>query len=474
MSREKSPVLRRTKIVCTIGPASQSENVLTGLVRAGMDVARLNFSHGDYQFHADTIARIRRIARRLRRNVAILQDIQGPKIRVGWIEHDQVQLQTGRRVTLTSGSIVGNAARIPVDFRSLERIVRKGDRIMMGDGEIELEAIRVGREVECRVAAGGVLASHKGIHFPHASDGLSSLTAKDRRDLAFGVAQGVDLVALSFVRGPDDIRRARREIEKRGGETPVIAKIEKHEALEHIDAILEAVDGIMVARGDLGLEMPLEKVPALQKMLIRKANVLGKPVITATQMLRSMTHNPRPTRAEVADIANAVLDGTDALMLSEETAVGGYPIQAVTTMARVATETEKTLEPRRGFDGIARTVPEGISHAAISLARDLGVKAFLIPTTSGGTPRMIARYRPAEPLIALTPRPQTVKALSLVWGVYPHLIPAYRTTDTMVKLARRIARNSGLVRRGDLVAITAGRQPGTAGTTNLITVLAIE
>jgi pyruvate kinase len=474
MPRDKSPALRRTKIVCTIGPASQSEDVLAGLVRAGMDVARLNFSHGDHRFHAETIARLRRIARRLGRNVAILQDIQGPKIRVGWIEHDQVRLQAGRRVALTSGSIVGNAARIPVDFRSLARIVRKGDRIMMGDGEIELEALRVGREVECRVVAGGMLASHKGIHFPHASDGLSSLTAKDRRDLAFGVEQGVDLVALSFVRGPDDIRRARREIEKRGGAIPVIAKIEKHEALEDIDAILEAVDGIMVARGDLGLEMPLEKVPALQKMLIRKANVLGKPVITATQMLRSMAQNPRPTRAEVADIANAVLDGTDALMLSEETAVGGYPIQAVTTMARVALETDTTLEPRPRCDGIARTIPEGISHAAISLARDLGVKAFLIPTTSGGTPRMIARYRPAELLIALTPRPETVKALSLVWGVYARLIPPYRNTDTMVKLARRIARNSGFVRRGDLVAITSGRQPGTAGTTNLITVLPVE
>jgi pyruvate kinase len=230
----------------------------------------------------------------------------------------------------------------------------------------------------------------------------------------------------------------------------------------------------MVARGDLGLEMALEKIPALQKMLIRKANVLGKPVITATQMLRSMMQNPRPTRAEVADIANAVLDGTDALMLSEETAVGGYPIQAVTTMAAVAAEADKTLEPRTGFDGIARTVPEGISHAAISLARDLGVKAFLIPTTSGGTPRMIARYRPAEPLIALTPRPETVKALSLVWGVYPQLIPPYGTTDTMVKLARRIARKSGFVRRGDLVVITSSRQPGTAGTTNLITVLPVE
>jgi pyruvate kinase len=475
MTSPQSARLRRTKIVCTIGPASQSDKVLGDLIQAGMDVARLNFSHGDYRFHASTIARIRRIARRLGRNVAILQDLQGPKIRVGRLEGDQARLQTGRRVTLTSRQIVGNAVAVPVDFKPLDRIVRKNDRIMMGDGEIELEAIRLKPgEVECRVVSGGVLASHKGVHFPHAGPGLKSLTAKDRRDLAFGIEQGADLVALSFVRGPEDIRRTRRAIKQAGGAAPIIAKIEKHEALERIDAILEEVDGIMVARGDLGLEMALEKIPALQKMLIRKANILGKPVITATEMLRSMTQNPRPTRAEVADVANAVLDGTDALMLSEESAVGSYPVRAVETMARVATETEKILEPRAHFDGIVKSVPEGISHAAVSLARDLGVKVFLIPTTSGSTARMIARYRPSEPLIALTPQPKTVKTLCLVWGVYPHLIPAYRTTDTMVNFARRIARQSGLVRRGDLIAITAGRQPGTAGTTNLITVLPIE
>jgi pyruvate kinase len=276
------------------------------------------------------------------------------------------------------------------------------------------------------------------------------------------------------VRRPSDIVVARREIQKRGARIPIVAKIEKHEALEHIDSILEEVDAIMVARGDLGLETALERIPALQKMMIRKANRLGKPVITATQMLRSMVQNPRPSRAEVADIANAVLDGTDALMLSEESAVGNYPVQSVKTMAQVAVETEKILEPRFQFDGLKKSIPEAISHAAVSLARDLQVKAFLIPTTSGSTVRMIARYRPTQPLIAITPEPGTVKALCLVWGVYPFLIPSYRSTDAMLRLAQKKALASGYVKRGDLVAITAGLPLHIAGTTNLITVQKIE
>src|SRR5262249_14474909 len=343
------------------------------------------------------------------------------------------------------------------------------------DGEIELEALRARRgEVDCRVVVGGALGAHKGVHFPQASVDIPSLTAKDRRDLAFGLEHGVDLVALSFVRRPEDIRRARREIKRRGGVPPLVAKIEKHEALDHIDAILAEVDAIMVARGDLGLETAVEKITALQKMLILKANAAGKPVITATQMPHTTTEKPRPRRAEAAVAANPVLDGTDALMLSEESAAGNSPVRAVQTMARVAAEAEAGLEPRLWFDGLVATVPEAISHAAVALARDLSVKAFLIPTTSGGTARMIARYRPAQPLIAMTPDPKPVRALTFSWGVSAGLIPRYPTTDAMVKMARDVARRSGLVRRGDLIAIPAGRQPGTPGTTNLITVLPIE
>jgi pyruvate kinase len=467
--------MRRTKIVCTIGPASQSDQALKGLIQAGMDVARLNFSHADYAFHGKMIRRIRRIARSLERTVAVLQDLQGPKIRVGPIEGDRAWLQTGRSFVLTTRKILGNHQAVSVNYRRLRRVVKKGDFILLGDGEIQLEATRLKpEEIVCKIAVGGVLSSHKGIHFPQGSLDLPSLTPKDKRDLIFGIEQGVDFVALSFVRERRDIRDARREMEKRGTQIPIVAKIEKHEAVNHIDSILEEVDAIMVARGDLGVEIAPERIPALQKMMIRKANRLGKPVITATQMLRSMVQNPRPSRAEVADVANAVLDGTDALMLSEESAIGNYPIQAVKTMAQIALETEKILEPRYQFDGIKTTVPEAISHAAVSLARDLQVKAFLIPTASGSTARMIARYRPSQPLIAISPAPRTVKTLTLVWGVHPVLISSYRTTDAMIRLAQKKARSLGFVRRGDLVAITAGLPLHKAGTTNLITVQPIE
>jgi pyruvate kinase len=467
--------MRRTKIVCTIGPASQSETVLNGLMQAGMDVARLNFSHGDHAFHASIIKKIRRMAQGLERPVAILQDLQGPKVRIGPIAGDRARLQTGRRFVLTTRKVLGNHEIVSVNVQRLPRLVKKGNRILLGDGEIELEAVSLtSDDVSCHIVVGGVLSSHKGIHFPQGSLDLPSLTRKDKRDLAFGIEQGVDLVALSFVRGREDILDARREIKKRGSRIPIIAKIEKHEALDHLDAILEEADAIMVARGDLGLETAPERIPVLQKMMIRNANRLGKPVITATQMLRSMVDNPRPSRAEVADIANAVLDGTDALMLSEESAVGSYPIQAVKMMAQVALETESILEPRSQFEGITRSVPEAISHAAVLLARDLQVKAFLIPTTSGSTVRMIARYRPAQPMIAISSEPNTVKALCLVWGVHPVLVPSYRSTDAMVRLAQAKARSLGYVKRGDLVAITAGLPLHKAGTTNLITVQPIE
>jgi pyruvate kinase len=303
---------------------------------------------------------------------------------------------------------------------------------------------------------------------------IRSLTPRDKRDLAFGIAHQVDLIALSFVRNADDVVYARREMKRRGSTIPIIAKIEKHEALEHIDAILEKVDGIMVARGDLGLEIAPEKIPAVQKMMIRKANHLGKPVITATQMLRSMVQNPRATRAEVADIANAVLDGTDALMLSEETASGDYPLEAVRTMAEVAAETEQILEPRYQFAGQTKSIPEAISFAAISLARDLHVKAFLIPTSSGSTARMIARYRPQHPIVAISPEAQTVKTLCLVWGVFPVPVKGFQSTDVMFQVAQKKALDLGCVKRGDLVVITAGLPLQQAGTTNLITVKPIE
>jgi pyruvate kinase len=467
--------MRRTKIVCTIGPASSTDQVLAGLIRAGMDVARLNFSHGDYAFHHRVIRKIRQLERKLGRQVAILQDLPGPKIRIGAVANDRVRLQNRRPLVLTNRKILGSELAVSVDFPGLTSAVKKGDPILLGDGEIELEALQVGKnEVKCRIVVGGILGSHKGVHFPRSSLNIRALTNEDKKDLAFGIEEKVDMIALSFVRNSEDILYARREMRRRRSSIPIIAKIEKHEALDHLDGILKNVDGIMVARGDLGLEIAQERIPAMQKMMIREANLLGKPVITATQMLRSMVWNPRPTRAEVADIANAILDGTDALMLSEETAAGDYPLQAVKVMAQVAEETETILEPRQRFSGLKKTVPEAISLGAISLARDLQVKAFLIPTTSGSTARLIARYRPQQPIIAVSPEPQTVKNLCLVWGVYPVLIKGFKSTDEMVRSLQIKALELGFVKRGDLVAITAGLPLHQAGTTNMITVKVIE
>lgn len=467
--------MRRTKIVCTIGPASSTDQILTGLIRAGMDVARLNFSHGDYAFHRRVIRKIRQLERKLGRQIAILQDLPGPKIRIGAVANDRVRLQTRRSLVLTNRKILGSELAVSVDFPGLTSAVRKNDPILLGDGEIELEALQISKhEVKCRIVVGGVLGSHKGVHFPRSSLNIRALTNEDKKDLAFGIEEKVDMIALSFVRNSEDILYARREMRRRRSSIPIIAKIEKHEALDHLDGILQNVDGIMVARGDLGLEIAQERIPAMQKMMIREANHLGKPVITATQMLRSMVWNPRPTRAEVADIANAILDGTDALMLSEETAAGDYPLQAVKVMAQVAEETETILEPRQRFSGLKKTVPEAISLGAISLARDLQVKAFLIPTTSGSTARLIARYRPQQPIIAVSPEPQTVKNLCLVWGVYPVPIKGFKSTDEMVRALQTKAIELGLVKRGDLVAITAGLPLHQAGTTNMITVKVIE
>jgi pyruvate kinase len=467
--------MRRTKIVCTIGPASSSEKMIEGLIRAGMNVARLNFSHGDYASHRRVIRTIRKLERKLAMPVAILQDLPGPKIRIGAMAGDRVRLQTRGRLVLTTRKVLGSELAVPVNFPGLAHAVKKGDPILLGDGEIELEALQVGKnDIQCRIVVGGILGSHKGIHFPRSSLNIRALTAEDKKDLAFGIANKVDLVALSFVRNSQDILYARREMHRLGANIPLIAKIEKHEALDNLDTILRTVDGIMVARGDLGLEIAQARIPAVQKHMIREANHLGKPVITATQMLRSMVWNPRPTRAEVADIANAILDGTDALMLSEETAAGDYPLDAVRIMAQVAEETETILEPRQRFTGLAKTIPEAISVSAISLARDLDVKAFLIPTTSGSTARLIARYRPTQPIIAVSPDPQTVKMLCLVWGVYPQTARGFKNTDEMVRVLQQKALESGIVKRGDLVAITAGLPLHQSGTTNMITAKVID
>lgn len=463
----------RTKIVCTIGPASRSPETLAEMIKAGMSVARLNFSHGTHTEHAEVIAHLRRLAGELGRPVAILQDLGGPKIRVGSIAKGTVTLEPGSLFTLTSRPVRGNAREVSVSYPALPRDVRRGDTLLLGDGAIELRVIRAKEdEIRCRVVVGGPLSSHKGINLPSRSLRLPGLTEKDKRDLAFGLRQKVDYIALSFVREAKDIQRARRIMAAGKQNVPLIAKIEKHEALGNIDAIVSAVEGVMVARGDLGVEIPLERVPRIQKWLIRKSNASGKSVITATQMLRSMVESPRPTRAEVTDVVNAVLDGTDAVMLSEETATGRYPVESVRMMAKVAADAEEGFPYedwiRKWWGERRESLSEAVAFSARNLAEETGAAAIISFTQSGLTARLVSKFRPSCPILAPTPLPETFRRLSLVWGVTPIMAIGLKTTDDVIDRAFEAARSSGLVKRGQTVVITAGVPLGVSGKTNLI------
>jgi len=462
----------KTKIICTIGPASEAPETIRALIAAGMRVARLNFSHGTHSGHEKKIRIIRKIAEDLGKPVAILQDLGGPKIRVGHIPDPGVQLEPEQKLILTTQIVEGSEHRISVSYPFLSEEVKTGDRILLADGFLELRVRSVdGSEIHCDVITGGVLTSHKGINLPTGTIRMPSMTDKDREDLHFGLRHDVDYVALSFVRDAADIRNIKAIIRREGKDTPVIAKIEKHEAIEHYEDILDAADAIMVARGDLGVETALEEVPIIQKRLIQKANASGKPVITATQMLRSMVDAPRPTRAEASDVANAVLDGTDAVMLSEETATGNYPIQAVRYMIRIIGEAEKTYP----HDQYLRMVPEkeisdSVTYAACVLADHLEANAILAPTRSGRTAIQIARFRPKHPIIAFTPSLTTVRRLLLFRGIYPHLIPDPRDTDDMIEKVSKGAIETGDLSEGDLAVITAGHPVWVAGMTNMIRV----
>lgn len=460
----------KTKIVCTIGPSSNSPETLSSLVESGMSVARLNFSHGTHEEHGIVIERLRSVSARLGRPVAILQDLGGPKIRVGEIPGGGIQLSTGEELVLTGEPGPARENRVSVSFPNLPSQVGRGDRILLADGMMELVVEQIeGPDITCRVITGGVLTSHKGINLPSSTLDIPAMTEKDGQDLLFGLSMDVDYVALSFVRAARDIHIIKDIIRGRNKSTPVIAKFEKHEALDHVDAILEAADGVMVARGDLGVEIPLEKVPNIQKMLIRKANALGKPVIIATQMLRSMVESSRPTRAEAADVANGVLDGADAVMLSEETAVGKYPVQAVRYMVRIARSAE---EEYRHADYLNLPTHPGIAgavaNAACGLAKNIDAAAIIATTRSGSTAAQIARYRPLQPVIALTPDPDAVRRLALYWGCIPHYLDTIEHTDEMVEKAAAAAVAEGHVREGDRLVITAGRPIWEAGTTNML------
>jgi pyruvate kinase len=466
--------MTRTKIVCTLGPTSRSPEVMRGLIRAGMDVARINFSHDDRETHSKSIATLRRIAEEEGEMVSVMADLQGPKLRVGVIDDEPLALAEGDIVTLTTDPKPGREGDIPVPHPQLLRELKPGQVVLLDDGHIELAVVGVSDGgLKCRVVVGGELVSRKGINVPGASLRISALTDKDRGDAAFALEQGVDFVALSFVRRASDVREMRQFLEEQGGSIPIIAKIEKPEALDVFDEILSEADGIMVARGDLGVETPAEEVPFHQKRIIRACNRAGKPVITATQMLQSMIEIPRPTRAEASDVANAVLDGTDAVMLSGETAIGQYPVQSASVMEVICSNAEAHLPYGQLLDEelVCRdTITEAISSAAVEIADQVQAKAIVSATMSGTTARMVARHRPCIPVVAVTPSPATLSLMTLVWGVIPVRVEEFDNTDDMVRIMVQAAREEGVVSLGDAVVLLAGIPFGTYGETNMLKV----
>jgi len=453
---------RRAKIVCTIGPACNTEAMLRDLMRLGMDVARLNFSHGSHSDHARNIERLRRAAQLEKRTICILQDLPGPKIRTGRLKgHASVRLQSGARLTITPRDIEGSATLISTTFPGLAHEVQAGAHVLLSDGLIELRVVRVrGGDVECEVVNGGVLGEHKGINLPGVALSIPALTEKDHDDLAFGLKHEVDAVAVSFVRSANDVQLAKEMIASQGSDVPVIAKLEKPQALDQLEQILEAADGVMVARGDLGVEMPPEQVPAIQKRIIRRAAEWRKPVITATQMLESMIDNPRPTRAEASDVANAIFDGSDAVMLSAETATGRYPRETVAMMAKIVAEAECHLQdfvapPRRRSRPaltIAETICESVAHAA----DDLPMGAIAVFTESGNTARMISKYRPRAHVYAFAHRAAVCNRLNLYWGVHPMMTKRALSAEQMRATAERELLRQGKIRRGDVLGVVAG------------------
>ncbi|MDY6850740.1 MAG: pyruvate kinase [Thermodesulfobacteriota bacterium] len=469
---------RKTKIVCTIGPATSSPEMIRRLIKAGMNVARLNFSHGDHESHGRVIRELRSASRELGREIGVLMDLAGPKIRIGEISGSERRLESGGEVALVSGrSCAGD--ELPVNYPYLYDDVEAGNSILIADGQVELLVKgKKDGQVHCRVVAGGVITSHKGVNLPTSDLRIQALTDKDCLDLEFGLKEEVDFVALSFVRHERDLAPVREIISRLDRPPLLIAKIEKPQALDRLENILKVVEGVMVARGDLGVEMPLEEVPFIQKRVIQEARRAGKVVITATQMLVSMVNNPRPTRAEVTDTANAVLDGTDAVMLSEETTIGSYPVKAVKVLDKVCRLAEPYLDTERFLsEEFSRLLPptdSAISRAASWLAKDLDPAAIMAATTSGSTARLIARYRPPYPVVGLSSEPRTCRQLCLSWGVKPALILTCGNTEELAQEARRWASEIGLAAPGDSLILTAGVPLAETGRTNMIKVIEMD
>ena len=481
MKLQEVPEMNKTKIVCTIGPASEGKNVLEQLMAEGMNVARLNFSHGSHEEHLKRVESVKEIRDKMNLPVAILLDTKGPEIRTGKFSQPEIMLEEGHTFTLTTRNITGDGNICSVSYEGLARDVEPGVTILIDDGLIALKVLEVkdGCDIICEVMNTGIIKEHKGINVPGVHINLQSLTEKDISDIRFGIDCGIDFIAASFVRSSSDVLAIRDILTKNSAESiKIISKIENREGMDHLDEIIDASDGIMVARGDLGVEIPAEEVPLAQKEIIKKCNRVGKPVITATQMLDSMIRNPRPTRAEVTDVANAIFDGTDAIMLSGETAAGKYPVESVRTMSLIAKRTEEAIDYRKLLNSKESekeaSITDAIGHATCNIAMDLGAAAIITATSSGYTARMVSKFRPAQTIIAATSDERVQRQLNLMCGVYPVLKPHLASTDDVINSAVAIALEHGQVNTGDLVVITAGVPVGSPGTTNLIKAHIVE
>ena len=472
--------MRKTKMICTIGPASEDLDVLRKVMEAGMNASRHNFSHGDHAEHGGRIANVKKLAKELNKEIAVILDTKGPEIRTGNFEPSKVELEKGSDFTIfVKEDVIGDTTKCSVSYDGLANDVKAGDTILIDDGLVGLTVKSVeGNQIHCVVNNTGLVGSHKGVNVPGVSIKLPALTEKDADDLKFGCEVGVNAIAASFIRKADDVNAIRKVLKENGGEDIlIISKIENQEGVDNIDSILEASDGIMVARGDLGVEIPMEKLPAVQKMIIEKCNQAGKPVVTATQMLDSMIRNPRPTRAEVSDVANAIYDGTDAIMLSGESANGTYPVEAVSTMARIAEETEKGLKYKTAVSSAKNHTPAisgVISRAACNAANELEASAIICSTQSGATAKRLSNCRPECPVVAVTPSSTVAKQLAFSWGVYPIVAERVESTDEIIEKSVAIAKEYNYVKTGDTVVVAAGVPAAEVGTTNLMKVNVVK
>jgi len=467
--------MKKTKIVVTVGPATGSEEMLSKLLRAGMDVMRLNFSHGDFQEHQERLDNFKKAQMKVGKMGAILQDLGGPKIRIGMFSTDSITLKPGKTFTLTTDEIIGDENRVSINYKDLPKEVSKGHHIYLHDGKKKLEVINVkGNEVICKVLVGGDIKGKRGVNLPHSDLSVKSLTAKDLKDLEFGIKNKVDFIALSFVRRPSDILELREILKKRKCDAGIIAKIETPQAVKNIDEIIKLSDGIMIARGDLAIEVPFEEVPMIQKMIIQKANDSGKPIITATQMLESMIKNPVATRAEVSDVANAILDGTDAIMLSEETTLGDFPVESVTVMSKIADQIERNYPEKKyvhsGING-GTEIADAITASVVRVAHDVGAKAIIALTESGFTARMVSRHKPLTPILVLSPNQRVSQKLVLSFDCAPITIPRYKTIEEVLKIVRTYCLKEKIAKKGDKVVIAAGAPFNVKGlVTNMLVV----